>query len=150
MASIITTVADAVAAELNAAAEGTFSQAFTAQRAYLPIFDLKDMVDLHVTVVPKSVSTEASSRSTSQEEYQIDVAVQQKVASLEAADIDPLMALVQEIVDFWRLRRVMVAALPAVCIKAASLPVYAPEHLSQLQQFTSIVTLTFRMVRQWQ
>ena len=150
MASIITTVADAVVTELNSAAEGTFSMAFTAQRAYLPIFDLKDMADLHVTVVPKGVSTEASSRSTSQEEYQIDVAVQQKVASLEPVSIDPLMALVQEIVDFWRLRRVTIGAVPAACVKAVNLPVYAPEHLSQMNQFTSIVTLSFRMVRQWQ
>ena len=147
MASIITTIADAVVAAMNGA---IFSRAFTAQRSYLPIFDLKDMVDLHVTVVPKGVSTEASSRNASQEEYQIDVAVQQKVDSLQAESIDPLMALVQEIVDFWRLRRVTVGAVPAACVKAANLPVYAPEHLSQLQQFTSIVTLTFRMVRQWQ
>jgi len=147
MASIITTIADAVVAAMNGP---TFSRAFTAQRSYLPIFDLKDMVDLHVTVVPKAVSSEASSRNASQEEYQIDVAVQQKVASLEPVSIDPLMAIVQEIVDFWRLRRVMIGALPAVCIKASNLPVYAPEHLSQMNQFTSIVTLTFRMVRQWQ
>ncbi len=46
-------VADAVVASLNA---GTFSQQFTAERKYVPAFELAEMQTLHVTVVPKSVS----------------------------------------------------------------------------------------------
>ena len=45
---VITDVADAVVAELNAQ---TFSLPFEAKRSYQPQFDLAEMKDLHVTVV---------------------------------------------------------------------------------------------------
>ena len=48
--ALVTDVADAVVAELNATA---FSQPLEAKRSYLPQFDLAEMKDLHVTVVPK-------------------------------------------------------------------------------------------------
>ena len=45
-------IADAVAAELAA---GQFSQDFTPQRRVLPMFELAELTELHVTVVPKAV-----------------------------------------------------------------------------------------------
>ena len=53
----ITEIADAVTAELNA---GSFSQAFTAERHYRPVFDLPEMGTLHVTVVPQGMTIEAA------------------------------------------------------------------------------------------
>jgi hypothetical protein len=47
--SVITDVAEAIVAELNAA---TFSQPVNAVRAYLPQYKLTEMQSLHVTVVP--------------------------------------------------------------------------------------------------
>ena len=71
--SAIIPLADAVVAALNS---GTFSQPFTAMRLYVPNFDLKDMKDLHVSVVPRGVELSTASRSLLQHDVQIDVAVQ--------------------------------------------------------------------------
>jgi hypothetical protein len=139
----ITDIADAVVAELNG---HTFSQPLTAARHYRPLFDLKDMAALHVSVVPKGASAERLDRSRHQEEYQVDVAVQKKVEALDNATLDPLAGLVEEIGLFLRDRRL--ASYPAaVWLRTENVPIYAPEHLDELRQFTSVLTLTFRVVR---
>jgi len=141
--STLIAVADAVVADLNAAA---FSQAFTAVRYYRPVFDLAAMDALHVSVVPKAMTSEVLSRSRTQDEYQVDVAVQRKVAA--EADLDPLLALVEEIADHVRFKRLTLAGGgEAVWMRTENQPVYAPEHLDELRQFTSVLTLAFLVGR---
>ena len=141
---LITDIADSVTSELNAQA---FSQTFTAQRHYLPVFSLPEMKDLHVTVVPKSVTIQPAGRAHNQHDCAIDVAVQKKLQSAENAEIDPLLNLADEIADHFRFKRL--DSFPdAVWIKTEHSPIYAPEHLDQLRQFTSVLTLTFRVVRE--
>ena len=150
--SVLTDIASAVATELNAAPAGTFEPTFTAQRVYLPQYDLKDMIDLHVTVVPKGVVVQSASRAVSQYDYSIDVAVQKKLLAITAggttdpAEIDPLMSLVEQIADFFRQRRL--AEFPsAAWVRTEHTHLYAQEHMSDLRQFTSVLTLTFRVMR---
>jgi len=141
--AVITEIADAVVAELNGA---SFSQTFTAERHYQPTFELPDMKDLHVTVVPKGLVIHPGSRSQNQHEYQIDVAVQKKFDKGDAAELDPLMTLVEEIADHFRFRRL--GGFPnAAWLKTENKPVYAQEHMAELRQFTSILTLTYRVLR---
>jgi len=154
----ITDIADAVVTELNGhtwtnapptppeVEGGDPTPAFTAERHYRPRFDLKDMAALHVSVVPKGVTIERADRLRNQEDYAIDVAVQKKFSSGDAVELDPLMALVEEIARFFRLRRL--AEYPdAVWVRTENVPVYAVEHMDELRQFTSVLTLTFRVVR---
>ncbi len=144
--AVIVDIADAVVAELNG---HTFSQAFTAVRLYRPVFELADMKTLHVSVVLKGVEMQGASRSVVQHDYQIDVGVQKKLPtspSGDAAEIDALMALVEEIADFFRQRRLQ--EMPNVIwVRTENQPVYSLEHLEQLRQFTSVLTLTFRVLR---
>jgi hypothetical protein len=140
--STIADIAAAVVTELNGHA---FGQPFTAQRLYLPVFDLADMTDLHVTVVPKGVSVEPFGRAACQYDYSLDVGVQKKLSSGDAAEIDPLLALVEEIGQFFRNRRL--AAYPAaIWARTEYAHLYAQEHMAQLRQFTSVITLTFRVI----
>ena len=140
--AVIIDIADAVVAELNG---HVFGQTFTAERTYDTTLDLKDAGTLHVTVVPKAVGQEAASRAADQADYAIDVAVRKKPASVSKAELDPLVTLVEEISTFFRRRRL--AALPgAWCISTPIEPVFAPEHLREYGQFTSILGLTFRVV----
>ena len=141
MATIID-IAEAVTNELNG---GSFSQPFTVQRHYRPSFELKDMAVLHVTVVPAAMEIQTLGRNLMQQDYRIDVAVQQKLDAGDNAEIDPLMSLVEEIADFFRLRPL--SNQTAICVKVENAPVYAAEHLDQLRQFTSVLTLTFRILR---
>ena len=141
--AVITDIADAVVAELNG---HTFSQKFTAVRTYDTTLALQDAGTLHVTVVPKALTEEVASRGADQVDYAIDVGVRKKPASVSNADLDPLVSLVEEIRAFFRRRRL--AAFPgAVCIRTPIEPVFAPEHLREYGQFTSILALTFRVVR---
>jgi len=138
--SVLIDIAEAVVAELNAA---TFSQEFTAERAYMPRFELPEMAELHVTVVPKGVAVEVQDRSRARQEVQIDVGVQKKLQTAENAEIDALMDLAEEIAEHFRAKRQVGNAL---WVRTEHAPVYSTEHLEQLRQFTGVVTLTFRQV----
>jgi len=141
--AVIAEIAGAVVAELNA---GTFSQPFEATRCYLPRFDLAEMKDLHVTVVPKGLTILPGTRVHNQHDYTIDVAVQKKLSAVDNTEIDTLMELVDEIAQHFRGRRL--ATTPsAVWVRTENEPTYAPEHLQELRQFTSVLTFTFRMMR---
>lgn len=141
--AVITDIAEAVKDALNGE---TFSQAFTAERHYQPLFELKDMKTLHVTVVPKGVTVVSGARGKNQHDYEIDVAVQKKLDAGDNTETDPLMTLVDEIADFFRFKRLEGYPL-AAWIKTENAPVYAREHLEQMRQFTSVLTLTFRVLR---
>lgn len=142
MPATILAIADAVAAELSAA---TFSQPLAAERSYLPRFDVDEMTDLKVSVVPRGLASQTLDRNRDRFDYKIDVAIQKKVEPVPQA-LDPLMALVEEIADFFR--QGALAAFPqARCTDVANVPVYAAEHLEELRQFTSVLTLTFRVWR---
>ena len=134
-------IADAVVTALNG--QG-FSQPFTAARAYRPAFDLREMKDLHVTVVPKGVELTTAGRGLAQSDVQIDIGVQQKLATGDDAGIDALMGLVQEIAEFVRATRQFGEA---VWVKTENTPIYSPEHLGELRQFTSVLTATLRVVK---
>ncbi len=141
--ALMTDLADAV---VQALTEGDFGQPLSAQRCYVPLFDLKEMKSLHVTVVPKGITVAALARGLSQAECQIDVAVQKKFDKGDAAELDPLMMLIEAIVIHFDNRRLNVAG-GAACVKVENKPIYAPEHFEKLRQFTSVITLTFRVAR---
>jgi hypothetical protein len=136
----ITDIADAVVAEMNGHA---FAQSFAAVRGYVPIYSLEQMASLHVTVVPKTTTLQPHSRASVQMDVSVDIAVQQRVADDAAADV--LMALVEEIADFFRQRRL--ASVAAVWVSAENNPIYSPEHLAEKRVFTSVLTLTWRRWR---
>ena len=72
--------------------------------------------------------------------------MQKKLATGDNEEIDPLLTLVDEIADYFRFQRL--DSFPnAVWVKTENAPVYAVEHLDQLAQFTSVLTLTFRVIR---
>ena len=66
-------IADSVTAQLNAA---DLSQPIDAERLYVPNFDLEDMKELRVSVVPREVQFLPMDRSQSRYHGKIDIAVQ--------------------------------------------------------------------------
>ncbi|MCE5327897.1 MAG: hypothetical protein LLG01_15935 [Planctomycetaceae bacterium] len=142
MATIID-IADAVAATLSGHA---FSVPLTAHRSYRPVFDLKDMKSLHVTVVPKGAEMSAAGRNLAQSDIQIDVGVQKKLSgdiAAENVEIGALMGLVEQIAVFVRTTGKFG---DAQWMKTENLPIYSQEHLGELRQFTSVLTLTLRVM----
>jgi len=141
MPAAVLSVADAVVAEINAAA---LSMPVTAERAYQPVFDLAEMRNLHVTVVPRGLERELGSRAGTPREVKVDVAVQKKLQAADAAEIDPLVGLVEEIAELFKLKR-LPAYHQAVWTRTENVPIYSQEHLAELRQFTSVLTFTFRI-----
>jgi len=144
--SLAINIADAVAVEINGAPPATFSQPFTAVRLVLPVFELADLAELKVAVVPRSVEITGSTRSASQYDIAVDVGVQKRVSKTVDADVEALGGLVDEIAD--HLRRRVLSALPGVAwVSIANEPVYAREHLADQRVFTSVLTVTYRAIR---
>lgn len=137
MAASVLAVADGVAALLN---EGHFSQPFTALRLYVPTFELQDMANLHISVVPAASTRTRASRATIECAATVAVTVQQRVADQASATLDGLVALAEEIADF-------LAATPlADGSRAREVildPVYAEDLLIDLQQFSAVVQVIY-------
>lgn len=136
-------LADAVVASLNATG---FSLPFTAERKYQPVFELADLETVQVGVVPKSLGITTAARNTGYYDVAVDIGVQKKVTVEDDAELDGLMVLVEEIADHLRMKRLDTAP-DAAWLSIANEPVFAPEHLEQWRQFTSILTVTYRVRR---
>ena len=138
----VTAIANAVAAKLNAT---EFSQEFEAELVFRPIFDLRNLKTLKVSVVPRAVTFARASRQADSRLVQIDVGVQRKLA--EDLDLEPLLELVEEITLCFGVGKRLPDYPAALCVEIENEPVYAPEHIEQYRQFTSVVTLTFEVIR---
>ena len=139
MPAAIVQLADAVVADLNAA---TFSQPFTAQRSYLPRWKLEELATIRVTVVPKDDVGERASRVQWQEDYQLDVAIQQRLGANETAQMDALVLLGQELADYFKSRNP--AGDLATLVAVAFAPLFDPDHLEKHKTLTTVLNLTFR------
>lgn len=137
---IETELADAVKDTLNAA---TFTQEFTATRVLLPEFKLEDLDVLHVVVVPRNVAITLRDRAYNRFTIGIDVGVLMRPEDLEIATLDALVALVREIAAHMIRRQLTVDSDVAKWKGTAVNPLYAPEHLRENRQFTSVIRLTY-------
>lgn len=153
MAAIIIDIADAVAATLNAA---TLSQAFVAQRSYIPVHEIKDLVDLHVTVVPSEMDAALLDRQGRKlRSYMIDVGIQKVVGRGPMSNqdfndgADPLMILSEEITNLFDRQHLAIAydTINLLCTEVKNMPIYSPHHLDEQRVFTSVVRLTFKVGR---
>jgi hypothetical protein len=134
----IITLADAVAAEINT---GSFSVPVTAQRLLLPEFELGDLTQLKVTVVPQSVETAALTRQMMIYEVAIDVGIQKKLSGEVDTELPGLLSLVEQINVFLRKRSIT----GAVWTRSSINPIYARDHLAQSRVFTSVITITYKI-----
>ena len=143
--ALIIDIADAVTAELNAALTGTFDPTITAVRRVLPEFELADLADLKVSVVPKAVEINGSTRSASQFDMQIDIGVQKKLGKDLDTEVAALCSLMDQIAAYLR-RRALAGVPGAAWVRTQNDPVYAPEHLAEQRVFTSVLTVTYRAI----
>src|SRR5690606_879281 len=143
-------IADAVVAEL---ANGDFSQPFIPVRRVLPEYDLEELQDLRVTVVPASIAIEGSTRSVSQHDVRIDIGIQKKLTTAGTAidtEVAQLCDLVEEIGAYLKRRPLaaLLGVLPGVVwVRMENEPIYAADHLAQQRTFTSVLSLTYRTLQ---
>lgn len=143
--ALIIDIADAVAAELNAAPAGTFDPVIAAVRRVLPEFELADLAELKVSVVPKAVEINGSTRSASQFDLQVDIGVQKKLGKDLDTEVAALCGLMDQLAAYLR-RRTLPGVPGAAWVRTQNEPVYAPEHLAEQRVFTSVLTVTYRAI----
>ncbi len=141
--SVSVQIADAIVSELNA---GGFSLPVTAERKLLPVYDIKELHDLTISVVPGSVEIVNLSREMISQHYHIDIGVQKKIGANIDVELEPLLSFVEEIADF--LNRLKLTGAPdAVWTRTNNEPLYDPHHLQQQRLFTSLLTITYKTAR---
>ena len=141
--STVIDIADAVVGAIQA---GSYGEPVAVERKYRPAFELADLTQVQITVVPRSVSITTATRDSSYFDCAIDVGVQKKVNADQAEDIDALMTLVEAIADQLRMKR-LDDAPEAAWVSIENEPAFASEHLDQQRVFTSVLTVTYRVRR---
>jgi len=143
-------IAVAVAAELNAAPEGTFSQSFTATRRHRPSYTNADAQTLRVVVIPKERTRERLDRSRHAHDIAVDIGVLQAIADAPTAEDDPLDAALdplddftEEIADYLAERRLTDYATARWSGETAIL--WNPEALQQRREYMSLLTVTYTL-----
>ncbi len=134
-------LADAIVTELSG---GTFTEPVSVVRRVLPEFELAELGNLTVAVVPKSVEITNVTRQSSQYDVAVDIGIQQKIGKQTDDEVLRLSGIVSQVVAF--LNRRSFAALQARFKTIANEPVYAPELLSEKRLFLSVITVTYTMM----
>ena len=129
--SEVLNIANAVAAELSD---------YHAEVLFFPEFELRELDEMRVVVVPLSTEYKAVSRTAHEELPKVQVGV------LKRCDGDGLDAMLQfvEGLGLGFLNRKLAGA---TCVCVAYNPIYSPEHLRERGQFTSVIELTFKLVK---
>ena len=137
-------MADAISTLLNGT---SFSIPFESQVLLKPLFDLTELGDLKVTVVPVSLGLEKIARGMSSGQYEIDIAVQQKLPAEDMdAAIESLMELVLEIAACLDNSPIEYeSGKHTTAVKTEIKPIYSMEHLAEYKVFTSVVTVTCKV-----
>jgi len=139
MPAVIVQIADAIVADLN---DHDFSLEFTAERTYMPRYKTEELEQVQVSVVPKDDVGQRASRAQWQQDYKIDLAIQQKLGDDEQAQMDALILLGQELADYFKEQNL--AGNLAVLTECGYAPLFDPEHLEKHKTLTTVLNLTFR------
>jgi len=141
--STIIALADAIVAKLL---DGTGSLPCEIAGGYRPVVELPALGTVKVTVMPKSLAISAATRADGVYDCAVAIGVQRKVNADDPAELDALMSLVEELGDHLRGKK-LDGFTAAVWLALENEPVFAPEHLEQHRQFTSVMTVTYRVRR---
>ena len=142
--SVICLLSDAILNELRSKNLG---QEFTVSRSYRPQYELKDIEDIVVTMIPKDTTINAASRGTMFQDVSIDIAVQQKVNPDTNDQLDSLMDFTDAIMA-WLAFKPAPGYPSASFVSIANDPIFDPSHVEENRQFTSLLTVTYRVSRE--
>jgi hypothetical protein len=133
-------IADGVVTLIN---QGSYSKSFTAKRVTVPSFELETLKDVEVHIWPESERYAGSSRSGTEIEYLISLALRAPVDPYNSQQLDELLTLVEEIQD----------TLLTVPVNNAGFrgmeadPLYNLDTLDDLRAFVSVLSITYIKVR---
>jgi hypothetical protein len=142
----IVDITTAIAAEL---AGHQFGKLMVVERTYEPEHGLEELRTARLIVVPRSDKTSVATREADQSDYEIDIAIQAKLAKQGAeltTEIDGWMAVADQVKRFVNRLRPSTAT-GAKVVQVVNKPIYDWDHLRNSGVFTSVITATVRVVR---
>lgn len=144
MAALIHTIADAVAALLNAGvAAEAFALDFTASRAR--VIDLKATTSLKVVVLGTAEEVSPAARDEDAVDLRIEVGVVRRIDRGDFdADVDRLVELVEQIRDYLRDHEIAGAEQTEIAVA----PLYDHDRLLTKALFAGVVVATYRVHRE--
>lgn len=128
---------------------GKFSMPFISRMWFVPELELSDTKHLTVTAVPGGHVSEILDRGSDEEEYVVELGIQKRDADkMENARISQLLMFTETAKDFLRRRNFKLDdGKRVVWLGVENDPPYIPGHVREWNQFTSVLTLTYRVVR---
>lgn len=129
--SEILKIAEAVTAEL---------EKYNAELLFFPEFELRDLDEMRIVVVPVGTQYKTLSRSSHEELPKVQLGV------LKRGCEDTLSELLH-FVEALGLGFLNKKLAGATCVCVAYNPIYSPDHLRERGQFTSVIELTFKTVK---
>lgn len=114
--------------------------AYNAEVLFFPTFDLRELEEMRVIVVPVSVEYKNLSRSSHEELQKVQVGILKRGCE---DDLSEMLRFVERL----GLGFLNTHLAEAVCVCVAYNPIYYPEHLRERGQFTSVIELTFKRIQ---
>lgn len=138
---VVKQIADAVRAVLDAE---SFSVPIQPVVSHMPDFDNQDWSDVRVVIVPRAVEKASLTRAMSQYRCRVSVVVGRATRATDAAAMDVMMGLVQEIVVALDKSVLSIASGVVQCVDPTVIdPIYGTNELNQKKVFYSVITLTY-------
>ena len=124
-------IAEAVAAELTD---------YHAEVVFFPEFELRELDEMRVVVVPLSTEYKTLSRAAHEELLKVQIGFLKRGCEDNLPD---LLRLVEGL-GLGFLNKKLAGA---TCVCVAYNPIYSAEHLRERGQFTSVIELSFKLIR---
>lgn len=124
-------IAEAVAAELTD---------YHAEVVFFPEFELRELDEMRVVVVPLATEYKTLSRAAHEELLKVQIGFLKRGCEDNLPD---LLRLVEGL-GLGFLNKKLAGA---TCVCVAYNPIYSAEHLRERGQFTSVIELTFKLIR---
>lgn len=113
---------------------------FHAEVIFFPEFELRDIEEMKVIVVPLAEEYKPLSRTQHEEILKVQVGFLKRCCEDELPE---LLRTVEKL-GLGFLNKQLVGA---TCVGVAFNPIYSPEHLRERGQFTSVIELSFKQFR---
>jgi hypothetical protein len=112
---------------------------YNAEMSFFPEFELKDLDEIRVVVVPVGTQYKTISRTSHEELQRVQIGILKRVSEDELPE---LLNFVEALGLSFLNRKIG----SAICVCVAYNPIYSPEHLRERSQFTSVIELTFKVL----
>ncbi len=114
---------------------------YNAELFYFPDFELRDLDKMQIAVVPSGTEYKTVSRSVHEEMPKVQIGVLKRCTEDE---LDGMLQFVEKL-GLGFLNKKLGGA---TCVAVVYNPIYSAEHLRERGQFTSVIELTFKILKQ--